>query len=301
MTTRLPDFLVIGAARAGTTALHGFLRQHPGIFMPARKEPNFFAYEGEELACEGPGADYINNSIVDPSAYSALFAEAPADARLGEASPLYLYSERAPGRIKHHIPGAKMIVILRNPVDQAYSHFMYATKQCIENVSDFDKALTLERMRLDQGWQPLFGYSQFPRYGEQLARYFELFPRDQFLIKRYEDYQADPDAFLRAVYEFIGVDPDFVPTKSDKVNAGGVPKNQAFQDFLMKPNPVTKAVGLVVPQETRLKIRDWMARKNMNAPETLSSNARAMLLERLSDDIRALETLLDWDLSAWMR
>lgn len=301
MTTRLPDFLVIGAARAGTTALHGFLRQHPGIFMPARKEPNFFAYAGEELACEGPGADYINNSIVDPAAYAALFAGAPAEARLGEASPLYLYSERAPGRIKHHIPNAKMIVILRNPIDQAYSHFMYATKQCIENVSDFDKALTLETTRLEQGWQPLFGYSQFPRYGEQLARYFELFPRDQFLIKRYEDYEADPDAFLRAVYEFIDVDPDFVATKGDKVNAGGVPKNQAFQDFLMKSNPVTKAVGLVVPQQTRLKIRDWMARKNMIAPETLSSNARAILLERLSDDIRALETLLDWDLSDWMR
>lgn len=301
MTTRLPDFLVIGAARAGTTALHGFLRQHPGIFMPARKEPNFFAYEGEELACEGPGADYINNSIVDPAAYAALFTGAPAEARLGEASPLYLYSERAPGRIKHHIPGAKMIVILRNPVDQAYSHFMYATKQCIENVSDFDKALTLEATRLDQGWQPLFGYSQFPRYGEQLARYFELFPKDQFLIKRYEDYQADPDAFLRAVYDFIGVDPEFVPSMDDKVNAGGVPKNQAFQDFLMKPNPVTKAVGLVVPQQTRLKIRDWMARKNMNAPDTLSSDARSILLERLSDDIRALEKLLDWDLSDWMR
>ena len=301
MTTRLPDFLVIGAARAGTTALHGFLRQHPGIFMPARKEPNFFAYEGKELACEGPGADYINNSIVDPAAYAALFSGAPAEARLGEASPLYLYSERAPGRIKHHIPGAKMIVILRNPIDQAYSHFMYATKQCIENVSDFDKALTLEETRLEQGWQPLFGYSQFPRYGEQLARYFELFPRDQFLIKRYEDYQADPDAFLRAVYEFIDVDPEFVPSMGDKVNAGGVPKNQAFQDFLMKPNPVTKAVGLVVPQQTRLKIRDWMARKNMNAPDTLSRNARSILLERLSDDIRALETLLDWDLSDWMR
>jgi hypothetical protein len=301
MTTRLPDFLVIGAARAGTTALHGVLRQHPDIFMPAHKEPNFFAYEGDALTCQGPGADYINNSVVDRDTYAALFADAPADARLGEASPLYLYSEKAPARIKHHVPTAKMVVILRNPVEQAYSHFMYATKQCIETEADFEKALHLENERLAAGWQPLFGYSSFPRYAEQLTRYFDQFPREQFLIRRYEDYQAAPENFLRDVFDFIGVDTTFAPVTGDKVNAGGVPKNQAFQDFLMKSNPVTKAIGLVVPQSTRLKIRDWLASKNMNTPDELSEAARAVLLDRLSDDIKALESLLDWDLSDWLR
>lgn len=301
MTTRLPDFLVIGAARAGTTALHSVLQQHPGIFMPDRKEPNFFAYEGETLACQGPGADYINNSVVDLDAYTALFADAPEAAHLGEASPLYLYSEKAPGRIKHHVPDAKMIVILRNPIEQAYSHFMYATKQCIETETDFNTALRLENTRLAQAWQPLFGYSAFPRYGAQLARYFDLFPREQFLIRRYEDYQAAPDVFLRDVFDFIGVDADFIPNMGDKVNAGGVPKNQAFQDFLMKSNPVTRAIGLVVPQRTRLKLRDWLASMNMSAPEALSPAARAVLVERLSDDIQALESLLDWDLTEWLR
>nr|WP_070959181.1 sulfotransferase [Hyphomonas sp. Mor2] len=301
MTTRLPNFLVIGAARAGTTALHAYLRQHPDVFMPVNKEPNFFAFEDEDLDCQGPGADYINNSITDLADYTALFSDAPANACLGEASPLYLYSEKAPGRIKHHVPDAKMILILRNPVEQAYSHFMYATKQCIETEADFGKALTLERERMAAHWQPLFGYSAFPRYGEQLARYFELFPREQFLIKRYEDYQATPDSFLRDVFDFIGVDKTFEPSMGDKVNAGGVPKNQAFQDFLMKSNPVTKAIGLVVPQQTRLKIRDWMAKKNMNAPEALNAEARTVLLDRLSDDIQLLENLLDWDLGDWLR
>jgi len=301
MSAKIPDFLVIGAARAGTTALHAYLRQHPEIFMPAHKEPNFFAFEGQALNCAGPGADYINNSVVDLAAYQALFADAPAGATCGEASPLYLYSDTAPERIKSHTPDAKMIVILRNPVEQAYSHFMYATKQCIENEANFGDALNMESERLEQGWQPLFGYSSFPRYGEQLARYLELFPREQLLIRRYEDYQRDPDGLLRDIYEFVGVDPAFSPDMSGKLNAGGVPKNQAIQDFLMKSNPVTKAVGLVVPKNTRLKIRDWLAKKNMDAPDVMPPEDRAVLIERLSDDIAALEQLLDWDLSDWLR
>ncbi len=296
----MPDFLVIGAARAGTTALHAYLRQHPEIFMPEHKEPNFFAYDGQVLDCKGPGADYINNSVTDLEMYAALFSSASPDGKLGEASPLYLYSERAPARIQHHIPKAKMVVILRNPIEQAYSHFMYATKQRIETEENFDNALKLETERLAQDWQPLFGYSSFPRYGEQLARYFELFSRDQFLIRRYEDYISDPETLLKEIFDFVGVDSAFTPDMADKLNAGGTPKNKAFQDFLMKSNPVTKAVGYVVPQATRLKIRDWMAGLNMNAPDELSAAARAVLIDRLAEDIRQLETLLGWDLSDWI-
>lgn len=301
MSAKMPDFLVIGAARAGTTALHAYLRQHPEIFMPAHKEPNFFAFEGQTLTCAGPGADYINNSVVDLAKYQALFNDAPAGSTCGEASPLYLYSDTAPERIKFHTPEAKMIVILRNPIEQAYSHFMYATKQCIENETVFSHALALETERLAQGWQPLFGYSTFPRYGEQLKRYLNLFPRDQFLIRRYEDYQSDPDGLMHDIFEFVGVDPAFTPDMSGKLNAGGVPKSQAVQDFLMKSNPVTKAVGLIVPKNTRLKIRDWLAKKNMDAPDVMSAEARTVLIERLSDDIADLEQLLGWDLSDWMR
>lgn len=301
MSARRPDFLVIGAARAGTTALHAYLRQHPGIFMPRHKEPNFFAFEGEALDCQGPGADYINNSITDLATYCDLFAPAPDGAKLGEASPLYLFSPKAPVRIKHHAPKARMIVILRNPIEQAYSHFLYATKQCIEEEPDFTRALGLETERLAQGWQPLFGYSSFPRYGEQMARYLDLFPREQFLIRTYEEYAGAPDALLRDIFEFVGVDQSFSPDMSERKNAGGVPKNQAFQDFLMKPNPVTRAVGMVVPQSTRLRIRDWLARFNLDQGEDLAIEARNILHQRLDDDISRLESLIDRDLSDWKR
>lgn len=298
---RMPDFLIIGAARAGTTAIYSYLRQHDRVFMPDGKEPNFFAYEGSPLDARGPGADYVNNSISTLADYHALFENAANNALIGEASPLYLYSDIAPANIKRHAPKARMIVILRNPVEQAFSHFMYGTKECIEPEPDFTKALEYEEQRLADRWQPMFQYSAFPRYGEQLARYFEIFPKEQFYIRTYEDFQNDPENMLTEMFEFIGADPEFHPDMSIKPNAGGVPKNQVFQNFLMKSNPVTRAIGLVVPQEQRLKIRDRLSRLNLNrkAQDQIPEEARQILHQRLDDDVTRLERLIDRDLSAW--
>jgi hypothetical protein len=298
---RQPDFLVIGAARAGTTALHSYLRQHPKVFMPDVKEPNFFAYRDRALDCRGPGADFINNSVTRLAEYQALFAPAPAGSVLGEASPLYLYEPAAPANIRAAIPGVRMVAILRNPVEQAFSHFMYATKYRIETVPRFEDALMIEDERLSKGWQPLFGYSSFPRYGAQLARYFALFPREQFLIRTYEEYSAEPGRVIAEIFRFIGVDDSFRPDMREKANAGGRPKSRLFQDFLMKPNPVTGAIGLIVPRATRLRIRDRLARLNMTREDQVPAAAKAILLERLGDDIRALQDLLGRDLSGWLR
>jgi len=298
---RKPDFLVIGAARAGTTALYSYLKQHPSIFMPTAKEPNFFAFEGQDLDCKGPGADYINNSRNTLEAYGALFADAPEGALLGEASPLYLFAEQAPRRIHHHIPDVPMVAILRNPIEQAYSHFMYATKQRIEPLESFTEALHQEEARLADGWQPLFGYSSFPRYATQLQRFYDLFPKEQILIRTYEDFQTAPQEVLHDIFAHIGADTAFVPDMSHRPNAGGVPKNRLFQDFLMKPNPITRAIGLVVPQEARLKIRDQLARLNLKGDTEMPKEARIILIERLAAEIHAVQRLIGRDLSHWLR
>lgn len=297
---KFPHFLIIGAARAGTTALHGYLRQHPQIFMPTLKEPNFFSFEGETLACKGPGADYINNSVTNQGKYLDLFARAPGGAICGEASPLYLFSPKAPARIKRSIPKARLVVILRNPIDQAFSHFLYASKQAIETERNFTTALALENERLAAGWQPLFGYSDFPRYGDQLARYFDLFEKDQIFIRTYEDFQERPQQLFQELFQFIGADDKFQPDMTSRPNAGGVPKNRALQDFLMKSNPITRAIGLVVPKRARLAIRDQIAAVNTKRELTMPPAAREILKDRLSDDIRALEKLIGKDLSNWL-
>ena len=296
---RLPDFLIIGAARAGTTAIYSYLRQNPSIFMPSSKEPNFFAFDPEDLHFAGPGADYVNNSVSSHADYLALFQDAPAGAVCGEASPLYLYSEIAPQRIKALVPSVRMVAVLRNPIDQAFSHYLYAQKQRIEPLDDFQAALQAERERLAAGWQPLCGYSSFPRYAEQLERYYAEFDRDQILVRTYEDFLTAPEKLLSDITSFIGADTSFAPDLSYKPNAGGVPKNRMFQDFLMKPNPITGAIAKVVPQDLRLRIRDHLSSFNLKREDAMPPNARAILRERLLPEIDRLETLIDRDLSDW--
>ena len=298
---RMPDFIVIGAARAGTTALYSFLRQSPDIFMPDVKEPNFFAYEGQSLGCRGPGADFINNSITDLDHYCALFEPAPNGAILGEASPLYLFEPRAPERIHHHVPQARLVVILRNPVEQAYSHFLYATRLRIEPLDSFTLALEQENDRLAKGWQPLFGYSSFPKYAEQLERYFALFPREQILIRTYEEWSEKPEKTLSEILSFIGANPAVLPDLTNRLNAGGVPRNRVLQDFLMKPNPVTGLIGYIMPKTMRLRIRDWLSGFNTQRDAPMPAAARKILHERLDGEIARLESLIGRDLSHWRR
>ncbi|MCP5433182.1 MAG: sulfotransferase [Alphaproteobacteria bacterium] len=296
---RLPTFLIIGAARSGTTALYDYLKQHPGIYMTPRKETNFFAFEGETLACKGPGADYINNSMTSLAEYEALFEAAPEGAARGEACPLYLYAEKAPARIHRRVPDARLVAILRNPIEQAYSHYLYAKRQTIEPAEDFVKALTLEEERLKAGWQPLFGYSRFPRYFEQLSRYTALFPRDQLKLFLYEDFDAKPLDVLAELFRFVGVDDGFAPDVSHRPNAGGTPKNQRFQDFLMKPNPLTRIAAAVIPYDLRRRIRDALAARNMERDD-MPAEARARLVAALRDDVLRLQDLVGRDLISWL-
>ena len=120
---RVPKLIVIGAARSGTTALYEHLRQHPQIFLSSSKEANYFAFEGEPLDYRGPGADFVNNSVASWDAYLELFADAPGDAVIGDISPLYLYAPKTAERIRARLPDAKLVAILRNPIEQAFSHF----------------------------------------------------------------------------------------------------------------------------------------------------------------------------------
>ena len=139
----MPNFLVIGAAKAGTTSVYEYLKQHPQIWMSPLKETNFFALEGETLNFRGPGdQDYINRfSITKIEDYLNLFQGVSNQVAIGEVSPLYLYSLKAPERIRHYTPDTKIIIILRNPVDRAYSSFLHLIRDGREQIRNFAQAL----------------------------------------------------------------------------------------------------------------------------------------------------------------
>ena len=166
----LPNFLIIGAAKAGTTSLYRYLEQHPEVYMSPVKEPKFFALGGERLDYRGPGdeARMRGASVTSLEDYRELFRGVSTETAVGEASTLYLYSERAAARIKHHVPDVKLIAVLRNPVDRAYSDFLHLVRDGIEPLTDFPQALEAEESRIRSRWAPMWHYRRRGFYHPQL-------------------------------------------------------------------------------------------------------------------------------------
>ena len=296
----MPTFLVIGAARSGTTALYSYMKQHPEIYMSEHKESNYFTFANEALNCQGPGADYINNSVTKLDDYRQLFAGVTNEKAIGEACPLYLYSKEAPKRIHDLLPNVKVIAILRNPIEQAFSHFLYAKRQVLEPLDDFASALKSQQERKQKGWQPLFQYSQFPKYYNQLRRYYDVFPENQIKVYTYEEFESNPQALMSDIYSFIGVDAEVSTDFSYRPNAGGVPKSRFLQDIVMKPYLITRIVGSLIPEPIKRRIRDAVSDHNLEKPQ-LSLEAKEILTAELQDDILKLQDLLKRDLSSWLQ
>jgi hypothetical protein len=294
----MPTFLVIGAARSGTTALHQYLRQHPDVFMPEAKEPNFFAFEGRDLDFCGPAADWVNNSVTRTEDYDRLFAGSAHKAR-GEASPLYLYVDGTAPRIRARLPEVRMIAVLRDPAEQAYSHFLYAKRNMIEPLDDFEAAIQAADERMRRRWQPLFDYADFPRYAQQLERFYACFSREQIRLFLYEELQHDPLSVLGQIFAFIGVDSSFVPNTSHRPNAGGRPRNTWLQDLVMRPHAVTRLIGAAVPYELRLRLKDKLSDRNLRR-DALPAGAKALLRARQRDDTLRLQDLIGRDLAPWL-
>jgi hypothetical protein len=268
--------------------------------MGRGKETNFFAFEGEALDFRGPGAELVNDSIVTLGAYRQVFADAPQGAAIGEVSPLYLYCPRSAERIRARLPDMRLVAILRNPIEQAYSHYLYARKEALEPLDDFMAALDAQTDRRKARWQPLFQYVDFARYSVQLRRYFERFPRDQIRIFLYEDFASDPVGVTQQIFRFIGVDGSFVPDVGERAtNAGGVPKSEWWQALVMRPNPASKLVGSFLPTQTRRRVRDALSGMNTRR-DRMPPAARNRLREDLRSDIVALQSLIERDLRSWL-
>ena len=189
----LPDFLIAGAPKAGTTALHTALAAHPGLFMSAVKEPKFFLTDGPPPRRGGPGdAQTYREHIWRRADYEALFATAPAGSLRGESTPFYLYDRDAQRRIRALIPAARLIVILRDPVERAHSNWTHLWSAGLEPIGDFPAACAAEDSRVAAGWAPFWHYTRLGRYGEQLDHLLGLFPREQVFLLRYRDLVDAP-------------------------------------------------------------------------------------------------------------
>jgi len=205
---RVPDFFIVGHPKSGTTALYEMLRRHPRIYMPEGKEPWFFASELRHRPPPRPAG--IPDTLEE---YQSLFDAARPSQLIGEASPLYLWSRTAAGRIADVQPAARIIAILREPASFLHSLHLQFVETYIETESDLGKAIALEDARREgrhshrySYWPQALLYSDHVRYVEQLRRYGALFGAEQMLVLIYDDFRSDNEATVRQVLRFLAVD-----------------------------------------------------------------------------------------------
>jgi sulfotransferase family protein len=297
----LPNFLIIGAQKAGTTALYAYLEQHPDVFASEIKEPGFFAFEGQEASFAGPQDALGERSRVrDLARYQALFRTAQGHRLIGEGSNVYLYVPQAPRRILHYVPKAKLIAVLRNPVDRAYSAYRHLVRDGREPLASFEEALEAEQSRIAANWHPHWHYQRRGFYHEQLQRYFDCFDRRQIAVYTYDDFVANPLTVMRSIFGFLGVDDSFVPDMRQRHNVSGVPRLARLHAALARPSALKDFVKRLIPAAPRQRLRAAIMERNIVAREPkLSSATRHRLTDLYREDVLRVEGLIGKDLSAW--
>lgn len=294
----LPNFLVIGAAKSGTTALYHYLKQHPQVYMSPQKETNFFAFEGQRVCFRGPGDGETSDSIVTTLAsYEDQFQAVSNESAIGEASPWYLYSTDAAANIHRRIPDAKLIAVLRNPADRAFSSYLHVIRHGRENLT-FEEGLLAEEERIAQGWEPIWHYQRVGFYAEQVKNYIDLFGREQTRFFLYDDFLKEPYGTLTQIYEFLGVDPGFVADTTVKPNVTGVPRNRLLGRLVFQPNPLKSTARILMPKQLRYELSQKLGQRLLVKP-SLGAAVRERLSRCFKRDILDLQDLIGRDLSAW--
>jgi hypothetical protein len=272
----LPNFIVIGAAKAGTTSLHWYLAEHPAVFMTPVKDPSYFAFgldEQGQLLWGDLDVHYFN--VRSWTEYQQLFDDAGDAKAIGEASTMYLECPQSAARIRKALPDVRIICSIRHPVDRAYSDYlMYLRRRGRRFDPAKELSSTSDWARRDSRWM------QIGRYHEQLSRYFSAFPRDQIHVYLFDDLRRNPVQVVQNVYRFLQVEPTFVPDLETPHAPGGLPGN-------------------MVPK----RAVNWVRRlrgRNMRQAPPLPAELRQELTKHFREDIAKTADLMGRSLNHWL-
>jgi hypothetical protein len=298
----VPNFFIIGAPKCGTTAMFDYLSAHPDVFMSRRKEPTYFARDLDE----GTHADsrYFRRDLPE---YLGQFADWSGQPRIGEGSVWYLYSQVAAREIKAFAPDARIVVMLRNPVEMAYSLHAQRLASGAEDVESFEEALAIEQERAEGKRIPRNAfvvkgllYRDVARYANQVRRYLDVFGSDQVLVLLFEEFATNPAAAYRQVCEFLGVDASFVPA-FDRVNQNTVVRSPLLRNLLRfhLRSPDWKPPGPLRKWWRRVRSSLLRVNERAVARKPLDPQLRDRLAAELAPDAEDLGRLLDRDLVAY--
>lgn len=315
MREKSPNFFLVGAAKSGTTAIGGYLQQHHDIYMSPIKEPNFFSkdiitsefdkefsrYKEVDLDSYFSHArlKHMHCAFINSYAYYLrLFREVKDEKAIGDASVTYLFSKVAAEEIKKDIPDAKIIIILRNPVERAFSHYlMDLSSGYVPYGQSFQEALDEDLKRSQKGWGKSHLYVELGMYFEQVQKYLDIFERKNVNICLYDDFKNDPAGIVKDMYKFLAIDASFKVDCGKKYNVSQLPKNELFSKVVVfyKQHAVLHAL-------VSSKMKGFLKKVVLtNRTFVISAFTRSCLLKKFEDDILKLGELINRDLSVWLR
>ncbi|HEX7023100.1 MAG TPA: sulfotransferase [Trueperaceae bacterium] len=285
-----PNFFIVGAAKAGTTSLYRYLGQHPDVYMSPRKEPHFFSAVNPD-----PSQRWFVPTVSDEAAYLELFAGAGGQRAVGEASTSYLWDPHAAERISKKMPQAKIVIMLRDPIERAFSHYLMDVREGIQTKS-FTQALEEDAGRPVKGWGVSHLYLELGQYAGQVERYLAVFPRSQVHIVFFETFTRDTSTCVLEVLRFLGINPD--PSEilsgmnvSDRFNAYAAPKG-AWAGRLLGSPALRQAARRLLPRGARGAAKQALLLRKPDSKPQIDAEARSFLSRHYDAEIRALEELL---------
>jgi len=291
----LPNFIVIGAAKAGTTALYWYLNEHPAVFMSPVKETNFFAYGRDAQGNLLYGDPEVHHYPIKTMAeYERLFAGAEAASAIGEASPIYLECPQAADRIRAAIPSVGIIASLRHPVERAYSDYLMHLRHRGQRL-DPDRDLTPAApwAASDSRWM------EVSRYHGQIERYYAAFPRSQIHVSLFDDLGRNPLGLVQDVYRFIGVESRFAPDFDTPHGVGGMPASRLLERLITN-RAVRSLVKPLLPTGVTNLVRRMQARNMRKAPPLPAELKRELTDRFFRDDIKRTAEVIGRSLDHWL-
>lgn len=303
---RLPDFLIVGAAKSASSSLHFYLEQHPKIVMPSLKESWFFSFYKNPHKYDSPVT--LNNMVTELDDYLKLFDGAAEDQKLGDACPSYLYTYKDTiNNIQklyndRDLNELKIIISLREPVSRAFSQY-YTHRRKVKEPLEFEQAMmeSTVKQRLQDNWSIFYDYPGFGMYSEQVKAFQDAFGKKNVLVVLYDDISNDIDSVCRSIFDFIGVDPE-VNIKTDvKYNSiTGEPSLKWLVAGLLSQNKVKRTVASIFPKKLRMLIL-YIIIKPILKRKSLDTEVYKKQSAYFEQDILALEKLIERDLSGWRK
>ena len=285
------DFFIVGAPKAGTTSLYHYLSEHPQVEMSSQKEPDYFS----DKAIHEQGMYYAKNRVNTLDKYESLFVQKESVV-YGEASVSYLFYENVAEDIKKYNPNAKIIIMLRNPIERAFSHYLMDYRLGL--ISDSFENVLAKISKHKNAHLFYQQYIEVSKYSKQIQRYLDFFEKDSILFIDYEDFKINVSKTVDQVYNFLHISTEFAADINTKHNTFTMPKNKVIRliySFVFLRKILTFLFPIYLVKNIRVLLF-----KSDKKPELLKET-RSLLSIIFNDDIKKMEEVLAKNYSKWIK